>query len=184
MTTRSERTFEECLRSRLRGASRIAIVGVGDELNVHDRLGMLAAREIDGLHLKNVRVFFAGTVPEAVTAPIRRFRPDAIVFLDAADLGARPGTVACIEPGAIKARLLSTHSLPLSVVMGYLEDETRAKATLVGIQPDLSAQAFTPARAEEAGLTRLLVAIFHVFGVPRPKLAHRSHKAAHPAKAR
>ena len=142
----------------------MAVVGVGDELNVHDRLGMLAAKEVEGLHLETVRVFLAGTVPESVTGPVRRYKPDAIVLLDAADMGARPGSVALVEPEEIHARLLSTHALPLSLVMDFLAKDTGAEVTLIGIQPDLRSQGFSPAGPEQAGLTRLLVSLFHILG--------------------
>ncbi len=171
MTYVSQRGFELRLRRRLRGAKRVAIVGVGDELNVHDRLGMLAAKEIEDLHLENLRVFTAGTVPESVTGPVRRYRPDRIVFLDAADMGTRPGTVALVEPDGIRASLLSSHALPLSVVMEFLEMDTGARSVLVGIQPDLSAQGFAPTGAEQAGLTRLLASVYHIFGEPRSRVA-------------
>ena len=169
MTYVSQADFESRLRRRLQGASRIAVVGVGDELNVHDRLGMLAAKEIEGLHLDRVRVFHAGTVPESVTGPIRRYRPDAVVLLDAADMGARPGSVAVVQPERIQANLLSTHALPLSVVMEFLKKDTGARVLLIGIQPDLAARGSAPARSEQAGLTRLLVSVFHLLGEPRRK---------------
>ncbi len=165
--------FEARLRGRLQGARRVAFVGVGDELNVHDRLGVLAANEVGGLHLANVRVFHAGTVPESVTGPIRRYKPDAVILLDAADMGLRPGSVAIVQPKEIQASLLSTHALPLSVVMEFLAKDTRARVLLIGIQPDLAAQGFTPSSAEQAGLTRLLVSVFHVLGEPRGR-ARRS----------
>jgi len=164
------------LRRRLRAAERIAVVGVGDELNVHDRLGMLAAREIEGLHLEGVRVFYAGTVPESVTGPIRRYKPDAVVLVDAADLGARPGTVALLEQDEVRATLLSTHTLPLSVVMDFLEKDAGTRVYLVGIQPDLDAQGFAPAAAEQAGLTRLLASVHHILGEPRSRIARRARK--------
>jgi len=53
-------------------------------------------------------------------------------------MGARPGTIAVIEPDRVQAGLVSTHALPLTVVMEYTVRETRAGATLIGIQPDLS----------------------------------------------
>ncbi len=180
MTYISQSGFETRLRHRLQGAQRIAVVGVGDELNVHDRLGILAAREIEGLHLEHVRVFYAGTVPESITGPIRKFRPDAVVLLDAADMGARPGTVALVDPQHIGASLLSTHALPLSVVMEFLEKDTGARTILVGIQPDLTAQGFAPAGSEQSGLTRLLVSIYHIFGEPRPKPLKRLTKLRRP----
>ena len=39
------------LRRRLKGACRIAVVGIGDELSPYDRFGMVAAKEIKKLHL-------------------------------------------------------------------------------------------------------------------------------------
>ncbi len=179
----SQADFESRLRRRLQGAKRIAVVGVGDELNVHDRLGMLAAREIEGLHLDNVGVFLAGTVPESVTGPLRRYKPDAIVLVDAADMGARPGSVALVEPEEIGANLLSTHSLPLSVVMEFLERDTRARVLLIGIQPDLSATGFAPAGSEQAGLTRLLVSVFHALGVPRGRARPAGIPVTHRSRA-
>jgi hydrogenase 3 maturation protease len=124
------------LRIRLKDARRIAVVGVGDELQPFDRLGMDAAKKIDQVHLSDVGVFFAGTVPESITGPLRRFRPDHTLFLDAADMGVRPGTIAVIDPERIQVSLFSTHALPLSVVMDYVEREIGTGVTLIGIQPD------------------------------------------------
>ncbi len=183
MTYISQADFEGRLRRRLQGAHRIAVVGVGDELNVHDRLGMLAAKEVEGLHLDNLRVFFAGTVPESVTGPIRRFRPDAVVLLDAADMGVRPGSVAIVRPEEVQANLLSTHALPLSVVMEFLAKDTGAKVLLVGIQPDLTAQGFVPAASEQAGLTRLLVSLFRILGEPRRRGQASARRRARPYRA-
>jgi hydrogenase 3 maturation protease len=130
--------FGVVLRRRLKEARRIAVVGTGDEFSPVDRLGMVAAQEIEKLHLPNVRVFFAGTMPESMTGPLREYQPDHVLFLDAADMGARPGMIAVIKPGKIRADLLSTHVLPLSVVMGYVEQDLKTSVTLLGIQPDLS----------------------------------------------
>src|SRR5512133_1231854 len=105
------------LRRRIQGAKELAVVGIGDELSPPDRLGMYAAREIEQRHPPGVKVFFAGTVPESVTAPLRRYRPDHVLFIDAADMRAKPGTIAMIGAEQVAARLVTTHVLPLSVVM-------------------------------------------------------------------
>jgi hydrogenase 3 maturation protease len=164
MTYVSQHDFEQRLRRRLKGARRVAVVGIGDELAPHDRLGMLAARELDALHLPNVKVFLAGTVPEAVTGPVRRYKPDHVLLLDAADMGARPGTVALLQSDDIRASLLSTHALPLSVVMEFLAKDAKTKVTLVGIQPNAAHHGDTPCSQEQAGLTRLLVSTFRILG--------------------
>jgi hydrogenase 3 maturation protease len=124
------------LQRRVKGARRLAVVGIGEELIPADRLGMSAAREIKARHLPAVKVFFAGTVPESITGPLRRYQPDHVLFLDAAEMKERPGTIAVIGPGQIQASLMSTHVLPLSVVMDYVEEEIGTEVTLLGIQPD------------------------------------------------
>ncbi|AGB01225.1 hydrogenase 3 maturation endopeptidase HyCI [Methanoregula formicica] len=136
MTTRDP-AFPD-LRRRLGGTRLIAVVGIGDELSHSDRLGMTAAREIDRQSIPGVQVFLAGTVPENITGPLRRYRPDHILLLDAAEMGERPGTIARIEPGRVRAGLFSTHALPLPVVMEYIERDIGIPVTLLGIQPGSS----------------------------------------------
>lgn len=160
--------FEDELAKRLAGDRRLVVLGIGDELLPADRLGILAAREIQALRLKDVLVLLAGTTPESFTAPARRFRPDHVLLLDAADMGARPGTVAIIAPDRVAGARLSTHALPLSVVMGYLEETVKAPAILVGIQPDLGVQGPTPSPAEQAGLTRIVATLQRLLG-ERPR---------------
>ena len=127
------------LQRRLQKAHRIAIIGVGDELLPFDCLGMFAAREFEKLYLPEVRIFFAGTLPESVTGPVRRFQPDHVVLIDSADMGVRPGTIAMLKPGKIQANLVSTHVLPLSAVMKFIAHDLQVRVTLLGIQPDVSA---------------------------------------------
>ena len=126
----------DALKRRIKNARRLVVIGIGDDLIPADRLGMSAAREIDRLHLPDVKVFFAGTVPESITGTLRRYRPEHVLFLDAAEMGRRPGTIAVIAPGEIQARLVTTHALPLPVVMDYVEREIGTGVTLLGIQPD------------------------------------------------
>ncbi len=155
------------LRQRLGGAHRLAVVGIGDRLVPHDRLGMLAAEAIADLHLAGVRVFLAGTVPESVTGPIRRFMPDHVLFLDAAEMGATPGTVAIVDPESIHVSLLSTHVLPLHLVMEFLEKDVNTRVTLIGLQPDIHAREREPTPGEQEGLRRLLAALKGVWSGPR-----------------
>ena len=126
------------LQRRIKNAGRLAIVGIGDELILPDRLGMYAAQVIGEQQIPGYEVFFAGTVPESITGPLRRYQPDHVLFLDAADMGARPGMIAVIEPEQVRVSLVSTHVLPLPVVMDYVGRETGAGVTLLGIQPNLT----------------------------------------------
>ena len=155
--------FGPALRERLAGAGPLAVAGIGDELNPHDRLGMLAAGRIEALGLPGVKVFLAGTMPESVTAPIRRFKPGHILFIDAAVMGKAPGTLGIIEACEVHAGLLVTHALPLPVVMEYLEKEAKAPVTIVGIQPDLAASRDQPSGEEKAGIEQLVEILSDLF---------------------
>ena len=97
---------------------------------------MKTAREIEEMCLPGVMVVLAGLLPESMTGPLRLFRPDVVLFLDAAEMGVRPGTIAIVEPGAIRAALFSVHVLPLSVVMEFVERDLVTEVILLGIQPD------------------------------------------------
>jgi hydrogenase 3 maturation protease len=152
----------DAVRCRIKNSRRLAIVGIGDELIPHDRLGMYTAREIKQHHLPGVEVFLAGTVPESITGPLRRYQPDHVLFFDAADMGTRPGTIAVIEPEQIHTRLVTTHVLPLTVIMDYIEQESGAGVTLFGIQPDLTSADKNLSDEDMAYLIRNLMQLFQI----------------------
>ncbi|MBA7594136.1 MAG: hydrogenase maturation peptidase HycI [Hadesarchaea archaeon] len=124
------------LSSFLKGADRVAIVGVGSEMRGDDAAGIEVVR---GLRhkLKSSRVLLVegGVAPESFTSTIRRFKPSHVIFIDATDFGAEPGEVILAEPEAITGQSISTHTLPLSILAGYLREQTGAKIILLGIQP-------------------------------------------------
>ncbi|MDD1717624.1 MAG: hydrogenase 3 maturation endopeptidase HyCI [Methanoregulaceae archaeon] len=156
--------FEDRLRSRLEGVRRLAIIGIGDEFMPADSIGMSAAREIGKIGLPGVKVFLAGTVPESVTGPIRTYRPDHVLMVDAADMGAGPGTLAIVEPGSITANLFSTHYFPLSVVMEYLSQDEGTKVILVGIQPDNEVHCDGLSPREREALRNLIDSLTSILG--------------------
>jgi hydrogenase maturation protease len=155
--------FESILRHRLKEAHRIAIVGIGDELLPFDCLGMLAAREIEKLHLPILTVFFAATVPESVTAQIRRFQPDHVILLDSADMGVRPGTIAVLKPGRIQANLVSTHVIPLTTIMKFIAQDSKTRVTLLGIQPDVSESGKRLSDSDQDFLNQNLLILASIF---------------------
>jgi hydrogenase 3 maturation protease len=163
------RTFHERLQKRLTGARRIAVVGIGDELLPVDRLGMIAAREMERVHIPGVRVFLAGTMPESITGPLRKFHPDHVLMIDAADMGAPPGTVAVIQPGRIRASLFSTHALPLSAVMEFVKKDIKTKVTLIGIQPEVTIDRTTLSDREQVAIKDLPASIARILSGNTPE---------------
>jgi hydrogenase 3 maturation protease len=116
---------------------RLAILGIGNELNADDGAGVLAARRVRAaVHdRQDVLVVEAGPSPENFTGPLRRFRPDVVIMIDAADMGEPPGSVRWIEWDAVDGVSASTHRLPPTTLASFLMSELGCEVVLLGIQP-------------------------------------------------
>jgi hydrogenase maturation protease len=64
-----------------------------------------------------------------------RFDPTHLVVVDCAELDAPPGSVRLFPVESIGGLSSSTHSLPLSVIFGYLSKSCACEALIVGIEP-------------------------------------------------
>jgi hydrogenase 3 maturation protease len=133
------RSWDQHLSETLRESLRLAFVGVGQELRGDDAAGVLTVRRLRQAvsDRSGTRLYFeAGPLPEASAGPLRRFRPDWVVFLDAADMGAAPGTIRWIEPDQIESGLTSTHTFPMGGFAEYLSAELGCRVAVLGIQPE------------------------------------------------
>lgn len=74
-------------------------------------------------------------MPENALSTLRKFRPDLVVLMDAADFGGVPGEVRWINPQATSGFSASSHTLPFSVLSKYLTKELGCEVRLLGIQP-------------------------------------------------
>ena len=137
------KSLAEILSECLADARRVAVLGVGSPLHGDDAAGLLAAQRLQE-RLKTrppaapvqVEVFLGESAPENLTGAIKRFAPTHLVILDAADLDQPPGAIQIVNPDAPTANAsMSTHSLPLGVLAGYLERSVGCRSVIVGIQP-------------------------------------------------
>jgi hydrogenase 3 maturation protease len=116
-------------------------VGIGNPLRGDDGVGSCIAQLLAAdLALRDApparaTVIDAEEVPESYLGPIVATRPDTILLLDAAELGAAPGTVALIEADALDDRAVVTHRTPLGPLATFLHHRTGAPVLLLGIQP-------------------------------------------------
>jgi hydrogenase 3 maturation protease len=120
---------------------RLAILGIGNELNGDDAAGVLAARalkrllEEQGSLSSDILIIEAGPAPESFGGPLRRFQPDLVIFIDAAELGEPPGTLRTFDWSEAEGMSGSTHTLPPSMLARFLVAELGCEVRLVGIQP-------------------------------------------------
>ncbi len=123
---------------------RIAILGVGNELTGDDIAGVLVARGLKAMleaqplpeSAPQILVMDAGAAPENFTGKLRRFEPELVLWIDAAELGAAVGTVEWFDWQAAEGLSASTHTMPPFMLAKYLIHELGCRVALVGIQPE------------------------------------------------
>jgi len=135
--------WKKALAAGLRGRGRIVILGVGNPLKGDDAAGLLCVEALlKGIPAKarrGVKILRAYDVPENYTGIIRKFRPTRVIIIDAALAGLKPGDIFVLERDKIAIEEISSHKIPLMVLISYLEQSIECKVTVLGIQAkDLS----------------------------------------------
>lgn len=117
--------------------ARVAIVGVGHELRGDDAAGLVVVHGLQKVPTDKERllVIDAGSAPENQTGPLRRFKPDIVLLIDAAQMNETPGTVRWLPWGEIGGASALTHALPLHVLARYLSGELGCEVALLCVQP-------------------------------------------------
>jgi hydrogenase 3 maturation protease len=115
--------------------AKIAVVGIGNELCGDDAAGVTIARALQPHENDRLLIIDAGPAPENCTGPIRRFDPDLVLLVDAAQMDETPGTVCCVAWQDTTGFGASTHTLPPYVLAQYLMTTLECDVALVGIQP-------------------------------------------------
>ncbi len=120
---------------------KIAILGIGNELNGDDAAGVLMARELmkhyaDQPQRSNLVIYDCGTLPENFSGPLRKFRPDLILMLDAGSFGGKPGDLLLASSEESEGMSFSTHSLPPSVFADFLINELNCVVQLLLVQAE------------------------------------------------
>jgi hydrogenase 3 maturation protease len=107
----------------------------------------------------------AGLAPENTTGPIRRFAPDLVLLVDAAQMDAAPGTVRWLDWQDTSGVSASTHTLPPRLLAAYLIAELGCEVRLLGIQPGGSAigdDVTSPVEAAVRDIVEHLTAVLHL----------------------
>lgn len=129
--------LKRILNDFLTDCRRLLVLTVGNELRSDDGLGPYLASLIQEAMVKRGHLLInAGTVPENFTGKIRSENPSHILIVDAVEMREDPGTVRFIERDSISEYSISTHAMPLSFLLRYLEDQGDYRIALMGVQPE------------------------------------------------
>jgi len=132
-----QQTISRLSQAKKTANPRVALLGVGHPLNGDDAAGIAIAQALlQALPAQDhVLVLEAGSAPENQTGPLRRFGPDLVVFIDAAQMGAEPGDVRWLDWRDTSGLSASTHTLPPHVLAKFLVAELGCEVALLGLQP-------------------------------------------------
>lgn len=138
MNSSWQKPLKQILKSLARNdlPPRLAVIGIGNELNGDDAAGVQVVRRLRQFLPENPQrlLLEAGLAPENFTGLLRRFQPDLILMVDAADMGTAPGSTAWLQPGELDGFSASTHTLPPSVLADYLRQELHCQVAVIGVQ--------------------------------------------------
>jgi hydrogenase 3 maturation protease len=127
------------LKKFLKNKTRILVLGVGNMQKGDDAAGPQCAeriaRQLRKKRQAGVLVINAGGVPENYTGQIRKFLPSHMVIVDACYTGKKAGAISVIDPHSISNGDVSTHRMPLSMLVRFLEETIGGKAMIIGIEP-------------------------------------------------
>lgn len=111
--------------------SKNVLLGVGNDIRGDDAIGELVAREVE---VEGWKTIDCGSMPENYIITIEEGVYETALLIDAADMGLEPGEIRRVPRDKLGVFTMSTHALPLSLVMDFLDDKVE-RVILIGVQP-------------------------------------------------
>lgn len=106
--------------------------GLGPLLSerLYDKLVEITDKNTDDIYLLNTE-----SAPENHTIEIRNLKPSHMIIIDAVEFEANPGEMLIIQKEQIDTFNVSTHSMPISFIINYIEETIGTEVMTIGIQP-------------------------------------------------
>jgi hydrogenase 3 maturation protease len=83
---------------------------------------------------KQITVINCGTVPENYSSSIKKYNPKRLIIIDAVEMDLEPGEIRIVPKEKIGRMHISTHGIPISILIDYLEKYVES-ILFIGIQP-------------------------------------------------
>ena len=113
--------------------AKTVVCGIGNRMRGDDGMGPMI---IDKLKSQtDADLFDCGEAPESFLGKIEKLKPEKIIILDAVQMDKSPGTVEIIDTKKIKGVVMSSHNIPMTLFLEYLENRIKCQIVFVGIQP-------------------------------------------------
>jgi len=126
------------LLKKIKSSKKICIIGIGNYDRADDYVGSAVIELLEEKNFpENIKLINAGPVPEAVTATIKRFEPQYLIIVDAAQMEEEPGTIRIFsEKNVDSAYMITPHKVSMKMYTQYLKHFLKGlKTVFIGIQP-------------------------------------------------
>jgi len=122
------------------------LLGVGNPWRGDDAAGLKIVRALQPALAgrQHLLALETGPAPENFGSVLRRFQPDLVLWIDAADFGEAPGTICLREGQETTGFSASSHTLPPALFGQYLTGELGCHFAILGIQPETLAMGAAP----------------------------------------
>lgn len=110
------------------------ILCIGNKYGGDDGVGPFIAKKLINETNDNFSVIDCGTNPENYTSTIKKLKPKNLIMIDAVKMDLQPGDIRIIKKEKIGVMHISTHNIPISLLITYLENYVK-NIIFIGIQP-------------------------------------------------
>ncbi len=109
------------------------ILCIGNKYGGDDGIGPYIANNLKNNINKNYNVIDCGISPENYTSVIKRLNPKNLILIDAVEMNLPPGEIRIIKKEKIGVMHISTHNIPISILIEYLEKYVK-NIYFIGVQ--------------------------------------------------
>ena len=102
---------------------KTVFLAVGNIMRADDAFGPLVYGHLKSCKSQNFMPLDGAEMPENFAAKITSFAPDFLIIADASALNAPAGTLQIIDEADIINPAMSTHSLPLDIMIKFLKKD-------------------------------------------------------------
>lgn len=157
------KSWQQRLAKALHHSKHCVILGIGNDLKADDGVGPYIIEQLQKRVPPTVELINASTVPENFINHFIETRPSLILIIDAALMQAEPGTIQLIDKNNIGGVAFSTHQLPLTFFIEYLERQIPVKILILGIQPLTNEFTQSLSKTIQAAANQIIEVITEIF---------------------
>jgi len=128
-------SWQQRLEAAIVESPKIVVMGIGNDLKADDGVGPYIIEQLQKIAPPHIELINASTVPENFISHLIDTAPSLILLVDAALMGAEPGTIRLIEKSNIGGIAFSSHQLPLTFFIEFVENNITTTILILGIQP-------------------------------------------------